>query len=197
MSHDVTLCILAGGEGRRMGRPKGELRIGQKPILSYLLDRLAWDGPTMLVTAPGREHPPGWEAFNQEVADPVAGLGPLRGLLTALEHAATPLIVVTTLDMPGVTSRQLRFVVEHLRSHLQQLGVMARRMIDGAEQIEPFPSAFRTKAKDVVARELSGQRRSVYRLSKIEGFDLIDAPREWGQEMWRNLNTPGDLESEG
>ena len=53
---DVTLAILAGGEGSRMGYPKGELRLGGRPILPVLLERFAWEGPTLLVTAPGRQH---------------------------------------------------------------------------------------------------------------------------------------------
>ncbi|MDB5911273.1 MAG: hypothetical protein JWP34_5390, partial [Massilia sp.] len=80
---DVTLAILAGGEGSRMGKAKGLLRVGPEPgqpILGYLLNRLAWRGPTMLVTAPGRDHPPGWEQFDRELIDPEAGGGPLRGV---------------------------------------------------------------------------------------------------------------------
>lgn len=193
-SDDVTLCILAGGEGRRMGRPKGELRIAADvPILQYLLDRFAWPGPTMLVTAPGREHPPAWEMFDREAADPVAGLGPLRGLLTALERATTPMIVVTTVDMPGVAVEQLRFLVDQLRANSQQLGVMTRRIIGGSPQIEPFPSAFRTTAEAPVAQALRDHRQSVHGLSQVQGFDVIDAPGNWPESVWQNLNTPNDL----
>jgi molybdopterin-guanine dinucleotide biosynthesis protein A len=72
----TTLAVLAGGEGRRMGGPKGVLALDGRPILERLLDRLDWPGPTLLVTAPGREHPPGWRRFTNEVTDPVAGEGP-------------------------------------------------------------------------------------------------------------------------
>src|SRR5438552_17571218 len=80
-----TRAILAGGEGSRMGKPKALLEINGRPILAYLLEQFAWPGPTLLVTAPGREKPPGHELFSREVVDPVAGEGPLRGILTALE----------------------------------------------------------------------------------------------------------------
>ena len=39
---DATLCILAGGESRRMGRPKAELLVRGRPILTYLLERIDW-----------------------------------------------------------------------------------------------------------------------------------------------------------
>ena len=91
--HDVTLAVLAGGEGSRMGRPKGELLVRGRPILVHLVEQLAWRGPTLLVTAPGRERPAGGERFDREVVDAVAGEGPLRGLLTALEAATTEIVL--------------------------------------------------------------------------------------------------------
>src|SRR5436190_1357328 len=98
----TTLAVLAGGAGSRMGRPKGMLEINGRPILAYLLDRIDWPGPTMLVTAPGRENPPGAERFDSEVSDDVEGEGPLRGVYTAITHATTPVVVVIGVDMPLV-----------------------------------------------------------------------------------------------
>src|SRR5690349_21350151 len=109
---DVTLAILAGGEGARMGMPKGGLHIGAEPILAYLLRQIAWEGPTLLVTAPGRERPRGWELFDREVVDPVAGQGPLRGVLTALEQASSDVVAVATVDMPGVGGEQILWLLE-------------------------------------------------------------------------------------
>ena len=100
---DVTLAVLAGGEGTRMGFAKGELNIDGRPILSHLLERFAWPGWTLLVTAPGREHPSGWEGFTREVSDPEAGQGPLRGVLTALEQARMPGSPSKTTGFPTFT----------------------------------------------------------------------------------------------
>jgi len=186
---DVTLAILAGGAGSRMGMPKAELRIGGRPILEHLLDRVAWDGPRILVTAPGRERPTGHELFDREVIDPVAGQGPLRGVLTALEHAATDVVVVATVDMPGVGNAQLRWLVEALWRRPDLLGVMARR----GEDVEPFPCAVRRVAQAAIARELAEKRLSVRRLCERSGFLTLHAPDEWGEEVWRNLNFPDDL----
>src|SRR6185369_11512255 len=106
----VTLAILAGGEGRRMGRPKAELRINDKPILQHLLDQYAWPGPTLLVTSPGREHPPAWERFDREVTDPRSGEGPLQGVVTALKACATGIVVIVPVDMPGLSASHLKYV---------------------------------------------------------------------------------------
>src|SRR5205823_2114326 len=104
-SEDVTLAILAGGESSRMGRPKAHLQIDGKPILSWMLERMAWQGQTMLVVSPGHDNPPGHELFTSQFCDPAPHQGPLRGVLTALENSHTPLLVILTVDMPCIEKK--------------------------------------------------------------------------------------------
>ena len=54
--------------------------------------------------------PAGMDSFTRELVDPVGGLGPLRGVLTALENAGTEHVVVTPVDMPGLIAGQLRWL---------------------------------------------------------------------------------------
>ena len=183
---DVTLAILAGGEGSRMGKPKSELLINNQPILEYLLDRFAWTGPTLLVTAPGREHPPGSARFNAEAADPVARQGPLRGILTALEHATTEKAIVTTIDMPGIDASHLRWIVDRSRRTV----TMLRR----ADQIEPFPSVFQKLAAPMIRSEIDAGRLSVQALSRQAAAEVLPAPDDWDDSVWTNLNRPEDLD---
>jgi molybdenum cofactor guanylyltransferase len=187
---DITLAILAGGAGSRMGAPKGSLQIHGRPILEFLLDQFAWTGPTILVLAPGIETPDGAERFGRVVCDPIQGLGPLRGVLTALENSATEITVVATVDMPGIENGQLMWLVQQLAKQKETLGVMSKRSPD---QIEPFPSAFRLPARMLVDAELRQGKRSVHGLLKTAQFAAIPAPDEWNSESWINLNTPTDL----
>jgi molybdopterin-guanine dinucleotide biosynthesis protein A len=190
----VTLAVLAGGAGSRMGRPKALLRVDGRPILADLFDRFAWPGPTLLVTAPGRERPPGADRFGREVADPQAGLGPLRGVLTALEQFQTPLLVVTALDMPGVGRTQVEWLAEQLHDASQLQGLMTERMIATGPQREPLPLALRAEAKSVVAGHLAAGRRSLRGLASEATFAVVPAP-PWPESVWSNLNTPADGES--
>jgi molybdopterin-guanine dinucleotide biosynthesis protein A len=182
----VTLAILAGGEGSRMGRPKGDLAVGGVPLLQYVHRRLA-QGPTLLVTAPGRVRPPGAQLFDQEVIDPVAGAGPLRGILTALEHASTPLLLVAAIDMPGIARRHLDWLAEQLRASPEAAGLFLRR---GA-LMEPLPCAFRVQnATSPVRTVLDAGRRSVRSLLDVPGFGVIDVPSDWADDVWTKLNDP-------
>jgi molybdopterin-guanine dinucleotide biosynthesis protein A len=185
----ITLAILAGGEGSRMGKPKGMLTISGQPILSYLLERFQWKGPTLLVTAPGREHPPGWEAFDREVVDAVAGEGPLRGLLTALEGSESNLTLVTTVDMPEVGREQIIWLAAAIDGEAR--GLMVRRQSSG--RIEPFPSIFRADAPKLIRPRLAEGLGSVQALGDRAAIPTRDAPAQWAERIWTNLNRPADL----
>jgi molybdopterin-guanine dinucleotide biosynthesis protein A len=188
---DCTLAVLAGGQGSRMGRPKGLLTIGGRPILTHLLHRLAWPGPTLLVTAPGRERPPGCEGFDAEAIDPVADEGPLRGVLTALKACRTPLLAVTTVDMPGMGRAQFEWLANQLGD--EDRGVMCDRPAGDRRQLEPFPLLLRPTAIDVVRERLAQRRRSVHALATEAGFGVRPAPAAWADTVWVNLNTPADV----
>ena len=190
---DVTLAVLAGGDGSRMGFPKGELRVRGRPILPVLLEQFSWSGPTLLVIAPGREHPTGWEGFTREVVDPTAGQGPLRGVLTALENTTTPAVVVTAVDMPGVGAQHLTWVAKVLNGHPDALGVIPRR----GGQVQPFPSALRAAAAPVLSRLLAMNHRSLHRLTEDPAFVAVDAPPDWEDSVWTNLNSPADMDALG
>jgi molybdopterin-guanine dinucleotide biosynthesis protein len=190
----TTLAILAGGAGSRMGKPKSLLTVNARPILEYLLKRIDWPGPTLLVTTPGREHPPGHHLFTREVADPTPDLGPLRGLLTALESCTTPLLVVTTVDMPCVAPAHLSHLIASIESRPECLGLMTHRQTKDEMRIGPFPSVFRSAAREPVAAQVSGEKRSIRALTEQSSFITIPAPSDWPPQTWINLNYPADLE---
>ncbi|HLL90932.1 MAG TPA: molybdenum cofactor guanylyltransferase [Tepidisphaeraceae bacterium] len=190
-SPSVTLAVLAGGRGSRMGQAKGGLVIAGEPILRRLHRRLGWQGPTLLVTAIGRERPPGCELFGCECQDAVADEGPLRGVHTALTHSRPGDVVMLPVDMPRVEAAHLRWLAGQLASRPEVLGVLVRRPDGG---VEPLPLAIRTTAVDVVGERLATGRRSVRQLAEVPGFAIVDAPGDWPANVWDDLDTPADVE---
>lgn len=191
---NITLAILAGGEGSRMGKPKGLLTVNGRPILEYLLERLSWVGPTMLVTSPGRERPPGAARFTREASDPTPGVGPLRGVLTALENTQTPLVVVTAVDMPLVESLHLRKLVDEIRARPAFLGLMTRHSDTSPprSRLEPFPGIFHIDAAAVMRERLESRQFSVAGLTRDPRFAAIELP--WDPSVWLNINSTADME---
>jgi molybdopterin-guanine dinucleotide biosynthesis protein A len=178
-----------------MGKPKSLLTIGGRPILTMLLERFRWPGPTLLVTAPGRTSPPGAEGFGREVVDAMADGGPLVGICTAMEHLATELLIVTTVDMPGVGAGQFRWLEQTIKAG--ELGVMGSRMIDGKIQIEPFPSIFRREAAGPLQAHFQSGHRSVHSILRDPRFVAVATPGDWPSSVWANLNYPADVEAFG
>ena len=181
----VTLAVLAGGRGSRMGMPKAQLVVRGKPILIELIERLRWEGPTLLVTSPGRQQPPGFERLTREVCDPVADEGPVRGLMTAVDNAETETVVVMPVDMPGVERQHLEWVV----GGMVERGVMLA--IRGI--VAPFPSMWHRAIRDDMAAHFQMGGKAMRSLTQIAGVRLVEAPSDWPSHVWQNLNSPADL----
>ncbi|MGH7179565.1 MAG: molybdenum cofactor guanylyltransferase [Tepidisphaeraceae bacterium] len=190
---DVTLAVLAGGKGRRMGLPKARLQIHGVPILKRLLDQCQWHGPTLLVTSPGTQRPPAAECFDRESVDPVDDVGPLRGVLTALRNAGTKLVLVATADMPGIRRIHLDWLVAELTAEPRALALLLRRSVP-ERCIEPFPSIFHTDFAAAIDRRLQSGRDSVRSLADEPQVRVVDAPTDWDAATWLNLNYPSDLD---
>lgn len=191
-SNTTTLAILAGGAGTRMGTPKAMLEIDLVPILSWLLSRFNWPGPTLLVTAPATGIPPGARSFDRHAVDAVDGNGPLQGVLTALQHSDTEHVAIVTVDMPNIDAPKLVWLLEQLQARPQLCGIMCRR--DSASpMIEPFPAIFKKNATDIVQGRLTAENRSVHGLCDDTSVAALNAPTDWPANTWVNLNHPHEL----
>ena len=183
---EITLAVLAGGASTRMGTPKAGLDIRGEPILNYLTKNLDWPGPTMLVTAPGREHPAGASEFDREVSDAIGGQGPLQGVLAGLQAMKTGSAVFMAVDMPAVQRGDLEWFARELDNRPESLGVVSMR--DGT--IEPLPCALRPGAIEIVERHLAQGRRSLRGLADDPRIVAVDAPLP--PRVWLNVNTPAE-----
>jgi molybdopterin-guanine dinucleotide biosynthesis protein A len=192
---DATLAILAGGRGSRMGGTKDRLTVAGRPILLHLLDRLAFDGPTLLVTSPRHPTPVAWERFDRVVFDDPAGDGPLAGVAAAVAAANTPFTCVLSVDMPGVGPGQLQWLIDSLRARPTVAGLLGRRPHSGgAFSVEPFPSGFRSRpAAEAVTAHFEAGGRSMRSLLDLPAFDSSVTPVDWDDTVWANLNEPQDL----
>lgn len=174
-----------------MGGPKDELRVEGRPVLSAILERLKWRGPTLLVAPFGGRMPPGHDRFDRVTSDGAAGEGPLRGILSAIRVAAE--VVCVPVDMPGLMPEQVSWIAGELERRHGAAGLLLTRRIEGKETVEPFPCAFRALADGALVRRLASGVRAVHRLAGEPGVEVVASPREWGAYVWRNVNEPGEL----
>ncbi len=99
--------LLAGGQSRRMGRDKALLLVdGGRVLWERQLDVLRSLGPAELfISGPAR---PGFPYDVRLLEDERPGLGPLSGIVAALEAMTTPLLVVLAVDLPAMRADFLR-----------------------------------------------------------------------------------------
>jgi molybdopterin-guanine dinucleotide biosynthesis protein A len=134
--------VLAGGQGRRMGGvDKGLRRLRGKPMVQWVLERLAPQVDEVLINA--NRNAEEYAAFGYPViADRIAGFaGPLAGLHAALSGTAMPLLATVPCDspfLPGDLVARLRkalyeqdaeLAVAHTQTRAQPVFCLCRRTV--------------------------------------------------------------------
>ena len=136
----------------------------------------------MLVTARAIPDLPGANLFEKSVVDPCDGQRPLRRILTALENLATATMIAIPVDMLHVRVPYLRWVLDTLIGNTNALTMMCRAQ--SRAQIEPFPSVFRSVAKEAISAGIATNCLSVCQLCNDPQFIAVDAPNDWSGDVW-------------
>lgn len=180
---EATLLVLAGGDSRRMGRPKAWIEVGETVLLGYIVERL---GPAFSEVIVSFAEP---EQIEQHVPyrvvfDRRPSAGPLAGLEAGLVAARNDVVFAVACDMPYVTRATA------------ELAVAAARNSDGAIPrhdglFEPVCGAYRKTALPVIVGALDAGNYTAHDavaeldVTWLEGIDAAEL---------ESLNTPSDLD---
>jgi molybdopterin-guanine dinucleotide biosynthesis protein A len=189
---DVTLAILAGGQGRRLsGVPKGLLAVAGRTVLERLLSQAPRFGDVLLVA----NVPEPYAHFGlRTVADTVPGKGAPGGVHAALVAARTPWVVAVACDMPFVSPEALRVLLGARDEAVDAV------CFEVAGRLEPLLAAYRTALaagwgasleEDPSLRQLLSRARA--RLLPEEALRMVDPKLR----SLVNVNTPEDLARHG
>jgi FdhD protein len=109
-THSVSGAVLAGGRSRRMGVDKRRLAVDGRPLLARAVDALRQAVGEVVVVAADGDAPALAEVIPDVpvVADLEPELGPLGGLVTALTHARSDVVVVVPGDHPALAPAVLQ-----------------------------------------------------------------------------------------
>lgn len=197
MSRRLLGAVLAGGEGRRMGRRKEEVRFLGRPLLSYPWNALAPVTGSPLLLQGAERAPEGLEAS----PDARRGEGPLAGIETVLTRARAAGrsgAVVAAVDLPRVPASLVIALVRRWRESPQPEG-RAVILWDG-ERVQPLVGVYGSGLADVLTGWLdSGLERAVHawvtalgdRVERVAHDSLAGAVGH--DEPLVNVNRPDDL----
>jgi molybdopterin-guanine dinucleotide biosynthesis protein A len=124
---DVTVAVLAGGLGTRIGGNKALVELHGRPLISYALQTAEDAGLNAVVVAKSITKLPPLDV--PVYLEPEAPTHPLQGVITALEKL--PAVIALPCDMPFVKPSQLNA----LALMADDLALLWRN--------QPFPSLYR------------------------------------------------------
>lgn len=182
----ISAVILAGGEGRRMGkRNKGLLPLQGQAMIQHVITRLRPQVHSLLISANqdlAEYHTLGYEVLR----DPMPGShGPLAGIYSAMTVVKSEWLACVPCDMPQLP---LDLVA---RLSDAEPAILARVAHDGARQ-QSVCCLLHTSLRDNLKQFLQGSHQAVYRfLTEQHALEVDFADQA---AAFTNLNTPQELQ---
>ncbi len=130
----ISSVILAGGTSRRMGTSKALLKVGDRPIIERVIEKVSLVGKEIiLVTNKPNEYA---HLGHPMVPDAYLGKGPLGGIYSGLKAASNPYALVVACDMPFLSTPLLRYMSLLSPGH----DVVVPRLAQGIEPLHAIYS---------------------------------------------------------
>ena len=188
-ARDVTGIVLAGGMGRRMGGvDKGLVELDGKPLVAYVLARLAPQVGALLINAnQNRER---YAAFGHPVVpDEVGGFaGPLAGLHAGMTHAATRFVATVPCDSPFLPPDLVARLAAALARAHAQLAV-------AHTYAQPHP-VFALVSRDVLPHLTAFLRDGGRKIDEwYASLAVVAVPFDDEEAAFRNINTADELKA--
>jgi len=183
----VTGVILAGGLARRMNnQDKGLINYKGRPMVSYAIAALASVTDQSIINANRNQ-----ERYAQfglpVVADQTDSFdGPLAGVLTAMIHADTDVLVVMPCDSPLIRAEHLQKLLTTRAENDADVAVA----FDG-ERLHPVFLAVKTSLKTSLQDYLTSGQRKADRW--LEQQKMVKADFRNEPEIFININTLTEL----
>jgi molybdopterin-guanine dinucleotide biosynthesis protein A len=181
----VSGIVLAGGQGRRMGGvDKGLVRLRGKPMVAWVLERLAPQVGEIVINA--NQNPDAYGAFGHRVVpDAIGGFaGPLAGLHAGLAAVTHPLAVTVPCDSP--------FLPPDLVARLRRaLGENDLAVAKTGAQPHPVFSLVRCSVHAHLGAFLAGGGRKID--AWYASLKVIEVPFDDEADAFRNINTREEL----
>lgn len=183
----VTGVILAGGQSRRMGgNDKGLILYKNKALISHVIHNLAPQVEKLIINA--NRHTAQYQQFDYPVvSDAIEGyVGPLAGMLTAMQHTDSDFILTSPCDCPHITPQLRRRLMESLLLTQSDVAVAS----DG-QRLQPVFSLIRRSLLNNLQQFINDGGRKVdlwlSQQKKVE-VDFSDQP-----QAFINFNRPEDI----
>jgi molybdopterin-guanine dinucleotide biosynthesis protein A len=180
--------LLAGGESRRMGRDKATMEFEGRPLWERQLDLLRGLSPDKIFVS-ARSKPSWLPGDVKALIDDRPSRGPLSGLTKALAEMRTTHLIALAVDMPFLTSDELRDLSRLVGTRQGVVPLIG-------ERAEPLAAIYPADAAEDFQTALAGSTFSlqpiIQAIAKAGKVKLWQVPKERAH-FYRSVNEPGDF----
>ena len=182
MDNNITAVILCGGQSKRIGRNKAFLKIGNKPFVEILINKLQGLFQKIIIST---KQPTPYRHLKSAgisiVADRSRVLGSLIGIYSALKKSPTKYIFVIAVDMPTIEPK----LIKRLLTVRKKYDVVIPQTRKG---LEPLCAVYSKECLPHIVRQI---RNDNYKI--IDFFDQVRVKTiRLKKDGLLNVNTPKD-----
>ena len=184
--------VLAGGRSARLGHDKLAEVFGGRTLVEIVVECVASLVDEVVIVTAGDRTMTGFEELPsvRVVTDLFPGKGPLVGLYTGLKESRSELNLVVAADMPFLSARLLRYMLEAADGY----DVVVPRIGD---KVEPLHAVYTASCLPRIETMLAEGELSVYRLIPRLMARYVDedevAAIDPERRSFFNINTEDDL----
>lgn len=189
MQNKATGVVLAGGLARRMNKQdKGLILYKNKPMVHYAVEAMLAVADPVFINA--NRNRKAYKQFACEVIrDQTSSFdGPLAGILSAMLHAKTELLVVMPCDSPWIKSQHLQKLLTTVTDKKVDIAVA----FDG-KRLHPVVLALKTSLQDSLDDYLRQGQRKIDRWLEQHALYKVDFSQQ--ADIFLNINTLSELEA--
>jgi len=185
----VSGVVLAGGLARRMDKQdKGLIEYHNKPMVSYAVEAMSQVAETVIINANRN-----LKAYGQFACEVISDQtknfdGPLAGVLAAMNHTKTDILLVMPCDSPLIKSQHLQKLLTALIEKEVDIAVA----FDG-ERLHPVLLALKTSLQDSLADYLQQGQRKIDKWLNQHALYKVDFSQE--ADIFLNINTLSELQA--
>jgi molybdopterin-guanine dinucleotide biosynthesis protein A len=184
---DITVVILAGGKGRRMGgQDKGLVNYKNSSLVKHVIDAISLQSDKIIINA--NRNLDEYSAFGYPVVEDTLNdfQGPLAGFLAAMSNVSTDYILTMPCDGPVIIDDYVNKMKQGLNESTAVLAIAS----DGT-RMQPVYALIPLKLADSLQQFLLTGERKIDLWYQQQDFTLVEFEAE--SEFFTNINTPQDL----
>lgn len=186
MSRPLFGLVLAGGRSRRMGQDKALLVRDGRSQLSHVAELLAAHTANVFVSARRDQRSDPERSRFETIIDKYDDIGPVAGILSALEERPDSNWLVTACDLPNIDDETLGFLIEH--HDAGKPFTAYRSSYDGLP--EPLCAIYSAGCRGIIRRFVDEGVTCPRKILIRSDTALLQQPNPAALD---NINTPEDL----